>query len=88
MIHSLAGGELKEYQISNLVYVRLEHTDEKYWYTTDIADLQVGDFVLVPFGLIDELYKAEILKVENNVRSDMFPISFKRLKQVYKKAEQ
>ena len=88
MIHSLAGGELKEYQISNLVYVKIKHNDEKCWCKTDITNLKVGDIILVPFGIINELFEAEVLKVENNVRSDTFPISFKKLKQVFNKVEQ
>lgn len=85
MIHSLAGGELKDIEIKNLVFVELEHNHDKCWYISEISNLKIGDVLLVPYGIIDELYEAKVLNIKNNVRSDMFTISFKRLKKVYKK---
>ena len=85
MIHSLAGGELKSYEIQNLAQIQFENQDEKFWYITEIKNLKIGDFVLAPFGAIDELQKAKVIKIELGIKSQNFPISFKKLKKIYKK---
>ena len=86
MIHSLAGGDLKDYKVSNLVYVELEEQHEKCWYISDALNINVGDFVLVPFGKIDEPKRAKVLKIIKDAREDMLSISFKKFKKIYKKA--
>lgn len=85
MIHSLAGGELKQYQVEDLVRLQFENSTEKNWYISQIENIKIGDCVLAPNGILNELQKAIILEIKHNVISTNFPISFKKLKKIYKK---
>ena len=86
MIHSLAGGELRTQTIKTLAKLQFEAEPKKfYWYICDIKNVCVGDFVLAPFGIIDSLHKARVMQIDKNVISTSFPISFDKLKSVYKK---
>ncbi len=86
MIHSLAGGELKNEKIFNLAKLEFEDLQGQYfWYIFENIKLEQGDFVLAPFGIIDNLKPAKVIKVEYNVNSKNFTIPYKRLKKIYKK---
>ena len=81
MIHSLAGGNLKEQQIVDLVKVEFIDTpNQTFWYISQIADLKVGDIVFAPFGIIDELKKAKVVKIDKNVNSQNTTLNISRLK--------
>ena len=84
MIHSLAGGELQNEKVCDIAKVKILDSDQTYFYICD-QKFKVGDKVLVPFGKLDELAKAEILRIDNNVNSKNFPIKFDNLKHIAKR---
>ena len=84
MIHSLAGGELKEQRVINIAKVVIESTKEELLYIYDDNTIKCNDFILVPYGIVDEPTKAQVVKIINNVNSNNFP-NIKRLKKIYKK---
>lgn len=49
MIHSLAGGVIREKKYFDFAKVKLE-TGEIYWYISTIKTLKPGDMVVVPYG--------------------------------------
>ncbi len=86
MIHSLAGGELKEQKVFDIAKLEfIEKKGEYFWFVSDIPNLQVGDIVLAPFGLLDEPNKAIVIKIDKNVNSQNTSIKIKNLKRIYKK---
>lgn len=89
MIHSLAGGKLKDLDFADFAKVQLitDEPDKILWYITDILDLNIGDIVLVPVGINNALEQATVLKIERNVSSHVAPIPIKRAKLIYKKIE-
>lgn len=85
MIHSLAGGKIRDLDFADFVKVKLIDTepDKILWYTTDLIDLNEGDTVLVPFGA--QSAQAIVLKIERNLSSQVAPIPIKRAKNIIKK---
>lgn len=84
MIHSLAGGEIKEQKIVNIAKVVIENTKDELLYIYEDKSIKLNDFVLVPYGIVDEPTKAQIIKIMKDVNVNNFPNS-KRLKKIYKK---
>ena len=86
MIHSLAGGELREQKVYNFVKLEFqENVGEYLWYISPFDDLNVGDYVLAPFGIVDQPQKAKVIRIDKNVNSQAAPISPKHTKIIYKK---
>lgn len=86
MIHSLAGGELGENKVYN--FAKLEFKDckgEFFWFICPFDNIKAGDYVLAPFGKIDEPKKAKVIRVDKNVNGKSTPISTKIAKTIYKK---
>lgn len=52
MIHSLAGGKLKDLDYADFVKVKFEYSGEGKigWFVTDIIDINIGDTVIIPYG--------------------------------------
>lgn len=83
MIHSLAGGEIKQQKIFDIVKVKILENNEEMLFICEDKKIKINDFVLVPYGFIDEPAKAQVIEVKTNVNSNNFPLS-KRLKKIYK----
>ena len=85
MIHSLAGGKMRDLDFCDFAKVKIIDTNEIRWYIFNILDLNLGDKVLVPFGIKNELVTAEVIKIERNLSEQVAPIPIKRAKEIYKK---
>ena len=88
MIHSLAGGDIKKIKVNNFATVELLEGISKgsiYWYITKIDGLKEGDIVLVPFGKLNSLTKAKVLRIDKNVSSQASPIPTSHAKEIYSK---
>lgn len=86
MIHSMAGGVLKENQKFDFAKVKLENGQIGFFICQD-KSISVGDFVLVPFGKGDVLQKAEVLRIDKNVSEQVAPFPIKRMKKIFSKCE-
>ena len=85
MIHSLAGGRLTVDKICDIAKIKILATDEVFFCICDFDDIKADDIVLVPYGKLDELTEAKVLRIDKNVNSKNFPTKFEKLKKVYKK---
>ena len=81
MIHSTAGGKLKEYGYFDIAKVEYLDTLEKAFVLSPIEDLQSDDIVVVKFSEFEEK-EAKVLRVDKHVYEQNFPIPIKRLKKI------
>ena len=81
MIHSLAGGVVKEAEFFDFVKVK---TDDgcSFWFINDIFDLKIGDLVLAPIGKNNVLTKAVVERIDKNVNGQTSPLPLKRMKRI------
>ena len=86
MIHSLAGGKMRDMDIVDFAKVEIIESGEVRWYITNILGLKVGDIVKVP-TLPNNLTNAKVLKIEKNVSAQCAPIPIKRAKEIFSKVE-
>lgn len=89
MIHSLAGGVLKEKKVLDLAKVEIldDYYSGVFWYVSNIKNLKENDIVLVPFKNGDITLKAKVLRVDKKVKEDAAPIPVKRLQTIISKAK-
>lgn len=87
MIHSLAGGKIKDLEFADFVKVRFEVAGEQKlgWYITDIVDLQVGSSVEIPYGYPPKQIIGTVQKIERNLSNQVAPVPIKRAKYITKK---
>ena len=85
MIHSLAGGKMRDMDIVDFAKVELS-TGEIRWFITDILDLKVGDLVRVPRG--QDLETARVIKIEKNVNAQCAPVPIKRALKIFSKVSE
>ena len=62
----------------------IQNTKEELFYIYEDKTIKPNDFVLVPFGMVDEPTKAQVVKIIKDVNINNFPNS-KHLKKIYKK---
>lgn len=86
MIHSLAGGKIKDLEFADFVKVRFEYLGESRvgWFITDLFDLAVGDSVVVPYGPHTEV-QGVVEKIERNLSNQTAPLPLNRAKYIIKK---
>ena len=87
MIHSLAGGVIKDlgiYDFAKVEFVEGENQGSIGWYINPFIQLKINDIVLVPVGIGGKLVRAKVLKIERNVSEQVAPISAKRAKEIFK----
>ena len=86
MIHSMAGGNLKDYGVFDIVKVELLEGDigKVIYVVSTFKDLKEGDIVLIPDNFNIEGVKAKVLRVDKKVHEQNFPIPIKRLKTILK----
>ena len=86
MVHSMAGGHLREKKFCDFVMVSFDvNPEQSFWFVSEIPDIMVGDYVLAPYGIIDELQRAKVLQVHKNVESTNFPLRTRNMKYIFKK---
>ena len=86
MIHSLAGGKLGTDEVFD--FAKLEFVCEPnkfFWYISEIKDLKVDDFVLAPFGALNQLSKARVVRIDKNIHRSSAPIPVKTAKHIFSK---
>ena len=83
MIHSLAGGKLRDSQIFDLAKVKILKDEKILFYICDNPLAKAGDITFVPYGKLNEPTQAQILRIDKNVESKNFPINFSSLKHFF-----
>jgi len=83
MIHSLAGGVIKDNTPQDIAKVRMENGDIR-WYLCDGLDAKGGDKVLVPSSASVHGEVGEVMRVDKNVSPQVSPIPIKRMKAIIK----
>ena len=78
MIHSTAGGTMREY--NRYDYAKVEVEGVPHFYLSPFSELKEEDIVSVPVGL--EVKEGKVLRVDRNILEQNFPISAKRLKKI------
>lgn len=90
MIHSLAGGDIREKKMFTFCKVEIlsgESCGKMFWYLSDIFGLKEGDLVFVPLGIKNTSEKGKVVRVVSNVTTDRAPIPTKLAKYILKKLD-
>lgn len=88
MIHSLAGGELKENKCFDFAKVQIlegMQKDALLWYVCNLANVKQDDIVIVPIGKNNFLVKAKIIRIDKNVNQQCAPVRINLAKEILKK---
>ncbi len=83
MIHSCAGGIVADNKKMDFAKVEVLADGKVCWYVTNIPLLKEGDFVSVPYGVLDTPTKAKVIRVDKNVSNQVAPISVSKAKEIY-----
>lgn len=81
MIHSTAGGNLKEYGYFDIAKVEYLENGEKAFVLSTNEEIKEGDIVLVAISDIEEK-EAKVIRIDKHVHEQNFPIPIKRLKKI------
>ena len=87
MIHSLAGGKIRDLAINDFAKVEIlegSETGKVFWYISTIITLKVGDIVLVPLGKSNSITRACVVKIEKNISAHTAPIPSSHAKYIVK----
>ena len=82
MIHSLAGGEVREKRYFNFAKVKTTSGDIAF-YINELSNVNEGDTVWVEYGKRE--MRAVVLRIDKNVREDMAPIPINKAKKILRK---
>lgn len=89
MIHSLAGGSIRDISFLDFAKVEILEGVQKgswFWYITDIPNLKAQDEVFVPLGATNQRTRGKVLRIDYSVSAQNAPIPIKRAKKVLSKA--
>ena len=81
MIHSTAGGNLKEYGYFDIAKVEYLENGEKAFVLSTNEEIKEGDIVLVAISDIEEK-EAKVIRLYKHVHEQNFPLPIKRLKKI------
>ena len=79
MIHSLAGGTIKDGGVHTFILVNINNLNEEKWYLSDEWSVDVGDDVYVEFK--GQMETAKVVRVEKAL-GQAGPVSIGRLTQI------
>lgn len=87
MIHSCAGGVIREKKFLTLAKVEILQTKEIRWFISNLPLLEVGDEVIVPFGRENIEVRAKVLRIDKSVSEQVAPVPCKSLKEILRLAD-
>ncbi len=82
MIHSCAGGVVRDKKYFTFAKVEILSDGKLAWYISNLPLLEVGDLVVVPYGIDNKKEKAKVLKIDKNVSEQVSPIPARRAKYI------
>lgn len=82
MIHSMAGGSIKDLSYSD--YAKVEILEGTYkqkllWFKSPFFSLKEGDIVLVE---TDSQVKGKVIKIDHNISNQLAPLSLRKSKEI------
>ena len=81
MIHSTAGGNLKEYGYFDIAKVEYLENGEKAFVLSTNEEIKEGDIVLVAISELEQK-EAKVIRIDKHVHEQNFPLPIKRLKKI------
>lgn len=81
MIHSTAGGNLKEYGYFDIAKVEYLENGEKAFVLPTNEEIKEGDIVLVAISELEQK-EAKVIRLDKHVHEQNFPLPIKRLKKI------
>ena len=87
MIHSCAGGVIRDKKSFTLAKVEILQTGELRWYISNLPLLEVGDEVIVPIGRENVEVHARVLRIDKGVSEQVTPVPLKSLKEIFRLAD-
>lgn len=81
MIHSTAGGNLKEYGYFDIAKVEYLENGEKAFVLSTIEEIKDGDIVSVAISELEQK-EAKVIRLDKHVHEQNFPLPIKRLKKI------
>lgn len=88
MIHSLAGGSIRDISYLDFAKVEILEGVQKgswFWYIADIPNLKALDEVMVPLGINNQKTRGKVLRIDYGVSSQNSPVPTKRAKKIISK---
>lgn len=82
MIHSCAGGVVRDKKYFDFAKVEILSTGRIGWYICNVPLLQVGDIVVVPSGRNGDKERAKVLRIDRNVSEQVAPVPTKSAKEI------
>lgn len=79
MIHSTAGGKLKEYSYYDIAKVKYLENEQVAFVLCPIKEVKENDLVEV-----ENEFEARVIRVDRNVYEQNFPMKISRLKKITK----
>ena len=88
MIHSLAGGSLREKRVEDFALVEIIDgimKGGKFWYIVKDKTITAGDNVVVPLGRTNAEQQAKVLRIDKNVVEGQTPVPLRSAKTILRK---
>ncbi|MBQ7407674.1 MAG: hypothetical protein IJW13_00130 [Clostridia bacterium] len=89
MIHSLAGGKLKDNGYYTVIKVKFINNPlalaRPYFYLCEVAQIEQGEVVLAPYGKNQTEYEAEVIRVDKCVSEQTLPMPLSKMATVTKR---
>ncbi len=85
MIHSLAGGVIKDNGVYTFVKVRFSQSpfdDRPFWYVCPFPEVEEGTGVFAPVGRENKILQGTVVKVERNLNEQLAPVPMNKIKEI------
>lgn len=87
MIHSCAGGVVRDKKYLDFAKVEILSSGEIKWYISNIPLLQAGDVVIVCVGRDSSEERAKVLQIDKNVSDQVAPVPVKHAREILRICE-
>ena len=82
MIHSCAGGVVKDKKYFDFAKVEILSTGEVKWYICNLPLVVAGDIVIVPYGKDNVREKAKVIRIDRGVSEQVSPVPARHAKEI------
>lgn len=82
MIHSCAGGVVRDKKYFDFAKVEILSTGEIKWFICNLPLVSTGDIVVVPCGKENKEEEAKVLRIDRGVSEQVSPVPARHAKEV------